>query len=109
MFSSSQMQECQKFRIIFPSACLHGLGSEFSPKLLSTPPPPQNWRPFQFQRGRKEDVSVACRETREGWPLLTVETEVNGEWGFKEFKSFLGWFVGLVVPVQEMFVLPWLL
>jgi hypothetical protein len=24
-------------------------------------------------------------------------------------KSFLGWFVGLIVPAQEVFVLPWLL
>ncbi len=37
---------------------------------------------------------------REGWPLLTVETETNG--GSKstnEKGSFLGWFVGLVVLV----------
>ncbi len=30
-----------------------------------------------------------------------------GEWGFKEYKwkvSFLGWFVGLIVPWQEIFV-----
>jgi hypothetical protein len=35
-----------------------------------------------------------------------------GRWGLKKYKwmeSFLGWFVGLVVPVQENFVLPWLL
>ncbi len=46
-------------------------------------------------------------ETREGWPLLTVETEVNG--GLKEYQgkgSFLGWFIGVVLPVQEIFVLP---
>jgi hypothetical protein len=32
--------------------------------------------------------------------------------GLKEYKwngSFLGWFAGLVVQVQEIFVLPWLL
>ena len=34
----------------------------------------------------------------EGWPLLTAETEVNG--------VLLGWFVWLVVLVQEIFVLP---
>ncbi len=41
------------------------------------------------------------RETREGWPLLTVETEVNGD-----SKSTNGWFVGLVVLVQKTFILP---
>ncbi len=35
-----------------------------------------------------------------------------GEWGLKEYKwkrFFLGWFVGIVVSVQETFILPWLL
>ncbi len=35
-----------------------------------------------------------------------------GEWELKEYTwkgSFLGWFVGLVVPVQEFFILLWLL
>jgi hypothetical protein len=47
----------------------------------------------------------ACRETKEGWPLLTVETEV---WRLKEYKrkgSFRAWFVGLFMPVQEILVL----
>jgi hypothetical protein len=34
-------------------------------------------------------------------PLLTVE--------YKRKGSFLGWFVGLVMPIQEIFVLPWLI
>ncbi len=47
---------------------------------------------------------MAGRETREGWPLLTVETEVNGSSKRTNEKGFfLGWFVGLVVPVQEIF------
>ncbi len=51
-----------------------------------------------------------ARETREGWPLLTVETEANGGSRSTLLKgSFLGWFVGIVVPVQEIFVLAWLL
>ena len=51
-----------------------------------------------------------ARDTREGWPQLTVETEVNGDSkSTNERGSFLGWFVGLVVPVQEIFVLPWLI
>ena len=39
------------------------------------------------------------RETREVWPLLTVETEANGDSkGTNErFLSFLGRFIGLVV------------
>ncbi len=47
--------------------------------------------------------------TREGWPLLTVETEVTGESSNERGPYWLGWFVGPVVPVQEIFVLPWLL
>jgi hypothetical protein len=47
----------------------------------------------------------STRETREGWPLMTVDTEANGDSGSTK-GSFLGWFVGLVVPVQEIFVLP---
>jgi hypothetical protein len=41
----------------------------------------------------------ATRETIEGWPFLTVETEVNGDSRVRMKGSFLGWFVGLVVPV----------
>jgi hypothetical protein len=59
---------------------------------------------------RTENLYVLSKETREGWPQLTVETEVNGDSkSTNERGSFLGWFVGLVVPVQEIFVLPWLL
>jgi hypothetical protein len=42
-------------------------------------------------------------ETREGRPLLTVETEVNGDSYAMKGVLFHGWFVGLVVPVQEIF------
>ncbi len=43
----------------------------------------------------------APRETREGWPLLTVEAEVNGDSRSTNERgpSFLGCFVGFVVPV----------
>jgi hypothetical protein len=41
------------------------------------------------------------REIREGWPLLTVETEVNGDSKSKSKGSYLGWYVGPVVPVQS--------
>jgi hypothetical protein len=50
-------------------------------------------------------------QLREGWPLLTVETEMNEEskTTIESGPSLVG-FVGLVVvPVQETFVLPWLL
>ncbi len=49
-------------------------------------------------------------ETREGWPLLNVETDVNGDSkGTNSKGSFLSWLVGLVVLIQEIFVLPRLL
>jgi hypothetical protein len=39
---------------------------------------------------------VVSTETREGWPLLIVETEVNGDSKSTNLRgSFLGWFVGL--------------
>ncbi len=41
-----------------------------------------------------------------------ADCENWGERGLKEYKrkgSFLGRFVGLLVPVQEILVLPWLL
>ncbi len=41
-----------------------------------------------------------------GGPLLTVETEVNGE--SKSTKERGPSLIGLVVPAQEIFVLPWL-
>jgi hypothetical protein len=56
------------------------------------------------RRKRKKKKQRVSRETREGWPLLTVESGVNGDSKWKE--SFLCWIVGLVVPVQEIFVLP---
>ncbi len=72
---------------------------------------------IKSQRGQSKEKKwklkekrVIPRETREGWPLLTVETEKNGNAKStnKRGPSF-GWFVGLVVPVQETFILPWLL
>ncbi len=53
--------------------------------------------------------SIATRETREGWPLLNVETEVNGD--SKRANKRVPLLVGslkLFVLVQEIFVLPWL-
>jgi hypothetical protein len=50
------------------------------------------------------------RETRKGWPLLTVETVVKGDLkSTNERVSSLVGSLGLIVPVQETFVLPWLL
>ncbi len=50
------------------------------------------------------------RETREGWPLLAFETEVNGDSKSTSEKGVLPcWFVGFVVPEQEIFDLPMLL
>jgi hypothetical protein len=36
---------------------------------------------------------VWCRETREGWPLLTVETEVNGDSKSSNERGGLPWLV----------------
>jgi hypothetical protein len=48
-------------------------------------------------------MSVVIRETREGWPLLIVETEANGDlWRTNEGGPLV---LRLVVPVQEIFVL----
>ncbi len=54
-------------------------------------------------------VCATNRETREGAP---ADCWNWGEWWLEDYKwkrSFLGWFFGLVMPVQEIFVLPWLL
>ncbi len=43
-----------------------------------------------------------------GWPLLTVETEVNGDSKSTNERALLWLFFGLIMPVQEAFILPWL-
>jgi hypothetical protein len=54
--------------------------------------------------------TFSTRETREGWSLLTVESEVNGNSKStnERVPSLVG-SLGLVLPVQQSFVLPWLL
>ncbi len=48
-------------------------------------------------------VSLQCRETRVGWPLLTVETELNGDSKSTNERGPLPWLVcGAVLPVQEI-------
>ncbi len=47
---------------------------------------------------------VSSTETREEWPLLTVETEANGDLKTTQQRKGvlpIGWYVGLFVPVQE--------
>jgi hypothetical protein len=54
------------------------------------------------------DSFIAERLERGAWPLLTVETEVQ-EMGTQRVQMkgiYLGWFVGLVVQVKGLFVLP---
>ncbi len=49
---------------------------------------------------------------REGWVPTLTDCWNRGELGLKWYKwkgSFLGWFVGLVVLVQNIFILFWLL
>ncbi len=58
----------------------------------------------------QKSYTLVIRETREWWPLLTFETEANGvSKSTNEQGSFLGWFVGPILAVQEVFILPWLL
>jgi len=49
-----------------------------------------------------------ARETRDGWPLLTVETEVNGDSQSTNERghSLVGSLRLIAVPVQKIFVLP---
>jgi hypothetical protein len=47
------------------------------------------------------------RETREGWPLLTVETEVNGD--SKRTNERGPFLVGSLCLSCQIFVLPWML
>ncbi len=67
----------------------------------------------------KSHVHIYIIETREGWPLLTVETEVNGDSKGTKRGGFLSWLVrwacsagirdfcsalaALVGPVQNIF------
>jgi hypothetical protein len=52
-------------------------------------------------------VAPPERPERGAWPLQTVETEVNEvSKRTNERGPFLGWFVVLVVSLQEIFVLP---
>ncbi len=62
------------------------------------------------ERGTLKGVHLKSERLERG-PLLTVETVVNGDSKStnKRGRSFLSWFVGLVVPVQEILFLPWLL
>jgi hypothetical protein len=84
--------------ILFPNCCWgRKIEIKSQPSFLTTYPPSPSGK-------------VSHLETRERWPLLTVETETNGgsKSTYARGPSFV-WFVGLVVPVQEIFVLPCLL
>ncbi len=43
----------------------------------------------------REAFIAGARGSREGWPLLTVETEVNGDSKRVQMKGVLSWLVGL--------------
>jgi hypothetical protein len=53
---------------------------------------------------------VGDREAREGWPLPTVETQINGDSKStnERGKSLVG-SLDLLLPLQEIFLLPGLL
>jgi hypothetical protein len=57
-------------------------------------------------------LTTTARERKERWPLLTVETKANGvSKNTNEMGPSLvhGWFFGLFVPIQGIFVLHWVL
>jgi hypothetical protein len=83
----------------------------------------QLWTDGYLQREGKNremarpDLAVsplACYELLYFWEqrgLAPADCWNWGKWGHKEYKwkwSFLGWFVGLVVSIQEIFVLQYL-
>jgi hypothetical protein len=53
--------------------------------------------------------TIVLSETRRGWPLLTVESERKGDSKSTHKRSPFLVVLLLVVPVQETFILPWLL
>ncbi len=54
-----------------------------------------------MQMGEGRGLHMRPKQRDKEGPTADFETEVDGD--------FLAWFVGLVVPVQNIFVLPWLL
>ncbi len=57
-----------------------------------------------MQEEEEKGVEQINYGTREGWPLLTVETEVNRYSKSTNAKEFsVGWLVRLVMPVSRDF------
>ncbi len=94
------------------------------PPMWSSRPQKAKFRPKANSCGRLSYVKASSNLTLTRlWNLVTgsipeslergpVETDCwnRCDWGLKEFKwkgSFLGWIVGLLVPVQEILVLLW--
>jgi hypothetical protein len=106
--------------------CVQGfLGEDYTPDTTSYMSPVVNDKIFSATiHYYKQNYSILpvkhliCSSTN-FWARIreTIDrsfpcVETGGEWGLKEYKSkgtYLGWFVGLFVPVQDIFVLPWLL
>jgi hypothetical protein len=91
---------------------LHFIYTVYNSIYLSVRPPPLSWVPLILVFITPANFSLAnIREIREGWPLLTVDTEAIGvsRSTYERGPSLVGSFVGLVVLLQEIFVLPWLL
>ncbi len=61
------------------------------------------WEPcLKHKKYRRALFTVQLRDTREGWPLLAVETQASGDSrNTYERGPFLGWFVRLIVPIQD--------
>ncbi len=77
--------------------------------LLFTTPPPRKKQGVRDSYPHNMSDTAPTRGTTEGWPLLTVESELNGDSKSTNERVPLHLLVcGAVLPVQEIFVLPWL-
>jgi hypothetical protein len=76
---------------------------------MGQPPPAKLLPPTYFSR--REEKKARFRETREGLPLLTIETQVIGDSKSTDERglSLVGSLIELFVTVQDIFVPPWLL
>jgi hypothetical protein len=74
-----------------------------------------SWRPYLLLSTISEALIFTVRETREGWPLLTVETKVNGDLmgtqgvglpcRYKRLLSCLSWPHGIAQQAGQAAVL----
>jgi hypothetical protein len=67
-----------------------------------------SWEKFISQQ--EQEKFDGTKEIREGWPLMTVETEANKDLGStNEVGPSLAGSLGLPYRYKKFFILPWLL